>query len=155
MSRKFTAIKYCNWCGDPFEVKSPNQKYCHPDIKNCSQESKRESWRNAAYKYREKYKEIVSIPQVYKLGSGWLGSKAKTDFDEEYYSIQKEKKRLKINTVIVGASLWFQLNNQFLIRNILNRNNAPVYELSPELVVFVLLLITFLVFGIYIDHTIN
>ncbi|MCE7698808.1 MAG: hypothetical protein K8E24_008265 [Methanobacterium paludis] len=34
MSKNFTAIKYCKWCGEPFEVKSPNQKYCSPDIKN-------------------------------------------------------------------------------------------------------------------------
>lgn len=28
MNNQVTIIKYCGWCGDPFEVKSPNQKYC-------------------------------------------------------------------------------------------------------------------------------
>ena len=39
MNNKVTSIKYCKWCGDPFEVKSPNQKYCSPSKKKCSKEA--------------------------------------------------------------------------------------------------------------------
>ncbi|MCE5214496.1 MAG: hypothetical protein LLF83_07245 [Methanobacterium sp.] len=128
-------------------MRSPNQKYCHPDTKNCSKESKRDSWRKAAYKYREKYKKVIHIPQVYKLGSGWLGSKAEADFEEEYYSIQKEKKRLRINSIIAGVFIWVQLNNQFFIRNFLTRNEISL-DLSPELIIFFVIVLTFIFLGI-------
>lgn len=147
MSRQFSIIKYCNWCGDPFIVSSPNQKYCHPEIKSCSNESKRDSWRKAAHKYREKYKNVIPIPQVYKLGSGWLGPKAEADFEEEYYSIQKEKKRLRINSIIAGVCIWIQMNNQFFIRNFLTRNEIS-YDLSPELIIFLVIILVFIIFGI-------
>ena len=146
---KVTAIRYCKWCGDPFEVKSPNQKYCHPDDKNCSQESKRESWRKAACKYRNNYKNILQISQVYKLGSGFLSSKPKNDFDEEYTAILKEKKRLKLNGIMIGLSAGIQFTSRPLMENTLKLDYIPVLELYPYFLVLAFVLVGFVVFGIY------
>ena len=146
---KFTAIKYCKWCGDPFEVRSPNQKYCHPDNKNCSQESKRESWRKAASKYRKNYKNILQISQVYKLGSGLLSSTPKENFEEEYRAILKEKKRLKLNGMVIGLSTGVQFTSRSLFQDVLRLETAPILELYPYFLVLVVVLVGFVVFGIY------
>ncbi len=146
---KFTAIRYCKWCGDPFEVRSPNQKYCHPDDKSCSQESKRESWRKAASKYRKNYKNILQISQVYKLGSGFLSSTPKNDFDEEYTAILKEKKRLKLNGIMVGLSTGIQFSSRPLFQSALRLDSAPALELYPYFLVLAFVLVGFIVFGIY------
>ncbi|OEC88287.1 MULTISPECIES: hypothetical protein [Methanobacterium] len=145
---KFTVIRYCKWCGDPFEVRSPNQKYCHPDDKNCSQESKRESWRKAASKYRKNYKNILQISQVYKLGSGLLGSTPKENFDEEYVAILKEKKRLKLNGMIF-LSTGVQFTSRSLFQDVLRMDTAPMLELYPYFLVLAVVLVGFVVFGIY------
>jgi hypothetical protein len=150
MKGKFTAIKYCNWCGDPFEVKSPNQKYCHHDNKNCSQEAKRESWRKAAGKYRKKY-NVLQISQVYKLGSGLLSSKPNEDFDKEYLAVVKEKKRLKLNGVIIGLSTGIQFAVRPLEESPLQRNLLPLLELCHYLLVLAILLVGIVVFGIYYE----
>jgi hypothetical protein len=147
MSKNFTAIKYCKWCGEPFEVKSPNQKYCSPDIKNCSKEAKRESWRKAAHKYRENYKDVLKISQVYKLGSGFLSSNPKEEFNAEYKAIQKEKKRLKLNSIGIGFWFWVQYNLPFM-RNLLERGNDPL-ELYPALLIIGILLLSTVIFGVY------
>lgn len=147
--KKFTAIKYCKWCGAPFEVKSPNQKYCNPDDKNCSQESKRESWRKAASKYRKNYKDILQISQVYKLGSGFLSSKPKNDFDEEYIAILKEKKRLKLNGMLIGLGAGIQFTSRPILQNSLKLDFAPMLELYPYFMVLAVVLIGFIVFGVY------
>ncbi|MCE7698810.1 MAG: hypothetical protein K8E24_008275 [Methanobacterium paludis] len=147
MSKNFTAIKYCKWCGEPFEVKSPNQKYCSPDIKNCSKEAKRESWRKAAHKYRENYKDVLKISQVYKLGSGFLSSNPKEEFNAEYKAIQKEKKRLKLNSIGIGFWFWVQYNLPFM-RNLLERGNDPL-ELYPALIIIGILLLSTVIFGVY------
>lgn len=147
MSKKITAIKYCQWCGDPFEVRSPNQKYCPAGEKNCSREAKRESWRKASHKYRDQYKNVLSISQVYKLGSGWLSSNPKNDFNEEYLAIQKEKKRLKINSVMAGASIWVQMSWQFSMRNAIQRGNIAIEEIWPLLIILVVFLILVLMLG--------
>jgi len=149
MSKKVTAIRYCQWCGDPFEVRSPNQKYCPQDEKNCSREAKRESWRKASHKYRDRYKNVLTISQVYKLGSGWLSSSAKNDFNEEYLAIQKEKKRLKINGMLIGAFIWGQTTWQFSLRNIFNRTNITIEELWPLLIILVVFLASILILGYY------
>ena len=146
---KFTAIRYCKWCGDPFEVKSPNQKYCHPDNKNCSQESKRESWRKAASKYRRNYKDILQISQVYKLGSGLLSSTPKEDFDEEYIAILIEKKRLKLNGVMIGLSTVLQFTSRPLFQDVLRLDSAPILELYPYFLALAVVLVGFVVFGVY------
>ncbi len=146
---KFTVIRYCKWCGDPFEVRSPNQKYCHPDYKNCSQESKRESWRKAASKYRKNYKNILQISQVYKLGSGLLSSTPKENFDEEYRAILKEKKRLKLNGVMIGLSTGVQLTSRPLFQGVLRMDSAPELEIYPYFLVLAAVMIVFVVFGIY------
>lgn len=146
---KVTAIKYCKWCGDLFEVKSPNQKYCHPDDKNCSQESKRESWRKAASKYRKNYKDILQISQVYKLGSGFLSATPKHNFDEEYTAILKEKKRLKLNGLMIGLSAGIQFMSRPLAENTLHRGVIPILELNPYLLAVILVLVGAIVFGIY------
>jgi hypothetical protein len=147
MSRELTAIKYCSWCGDPFEMKSPNQKYCPSDIKDCSKEAKRESWRKAAYKYRKKYKDVLAISQVYKLGSGWLSSTPNNDYNAEHLAIQKEKKRLKINTLIAGACLWAQMNSQFFMRNVLKFERISIDDFWPQIVVLIILIIAVLFLG--------
>ena len=149
MSKKLTLIIYCNWCGDPFEVNSPNQKYCSSDLKNCSQESKRESWRKSAYKYRKNYKNILSISQVYKLGSGFLSSKAKTNFDEEYQAIQKEKKRLEINGIVAGVCIWVHFTCPFFNRNFLVRDNISFSDVYPQLIMLIILVVALHIFGTY------
>ena len=146
---KFTAIRYCKWCGDPFEVRSPNQKYCHPDNKDCSKESKRESWRKAASKYRKNYKNILQISQVYKLGSGLLSSTPKEDFEEEYTAILKEKKRLKLNGMVIGLSTGLQFTSRPLLQDALRMDFAPALELYPYFLVLAVVLVGFVVFGIY------
>ncbi|MGB9979243.1 hypothetical protein [Methanobacterium sp.] len=146
---KVTAIRYCKWCGDPFEVRSPNQKYCHHDDKNCSQESKRESWRKAASKYRKNYKNILQISQVYKLGSGLLSSTPKEDFDEEYTAILKEKKRLKLNGMLIGLSTGLQLTSRPLFQSTLRIESTPVLELYPYFLALAFVLVGLIVFGIY------
>lgn len=151
MSGKYTAIKYCQWCGDPFEVKSPNQKYCLQKDKHCRSEAKRESWRKASHKYRSRYKDVISISQVYKLGSGWLSSNPQDDFNEEYMAIQKEKKRLKINGIIAGACFWVQMTSEFSIRNFLNRGGITTEELYPLIIILTVLLASILILG-YIPH---
>jgi hypothetical protein len=151
MNVKVTTIKYCNWCGDPFEVKSPNQKYCHPDNKDCSKEAKRESWRIAAGKYRNKYKDVLQISQVYKLGTGFLSSKSKSNFDEEYMAIHKEKKRLKLNGLLIGLSPLLQFTWRPFMETPLNRNIFSIFELYPYLLVLALLLVGLIALGIYYE----
>jgi len=150
MNNKVTAIKYCKWCGVPFEVKSPNQKYCPPSKKNCSKEAKRESWRNAASKYRNKYKNVLQIAQVYKTGTGFLSSKPHDDFDKEYAAIAKERKRLKLNGLVIGLFPLFQFTARPLMDTPLNREVFSIFEAYPYLLVFVLLL-GLIVFGFYSD----
>lgn len=149
MNGKFTAIKYCNWCGDPFEVKSPNQKYCSPSIKDCSKEAKRESWRNAARRYRKKYKNVLQISQVYKTGTGFLSSTPYTDFDKEYTALIKEKKRLKLNGFIIGLLPLFQYTSRSFMETPLNRGCFSIFEIYPYLLVIALVLVGLIVFGIY------
>lgn len=148
MKDKFTAIKYCKWCGDPFEIKSPNQKYCSQSKKNCSHEAKRESWRKASKKYRKNYKNVLQISQVYKLGSGLLSSKAKDDFAKEYLAIIKEKKRLKLNGFLIGLSPMFQFTFESVIDTPLNRSIFSIFEMYPYLLVLALLL-GLIIFGAY------
>lgn len=149
VTNNFTHIKYCLWCGDPFEVRSPNQKYCSPKDKNCSQEAKRESWRKAASKYRKNYKDSLAIAQVYKLGSGFLGSTAQKDFNQEYLAIQKEKKRLKLNSIYLGVCLWLQWGCQQLIRNLFQKEIILYGELDPLILIAILIIGVSVVLGIY------
>jgi hypothetical protein len=147
MNKEITIIKYCNWCGDPFEVKSPNQKYCPSDEKDCSKEAKRESWRKASNNYRNNYKNVLNISQVYKLGSGWLSSTPKNDFNEEYLAIQKEKKRLNINSIAVGLPLWIQMTAGLSMRNFLPRVHFSIGEIWPLLIVLLVFIIFVLILG--------
>lgn len=153
MNNKVTAIKYCKWCGDPFEVKSPNQKYCAPSKKDCSKEAKRESWRKAAGRYRKKYKNVLQISQVYKTGTGFLGSKPHEDFDKEYLALVKERKRLKLNGLLIGLGPLFQFTCRPLMETPLNRGVFSFFEVYPYLLVFTLVL-GFIVFGIYYNSLI-
>jgi len=148
MNNKVTAIKYCKWCGDPFEVRSPNQKYCSPSKKNCSKEAKRESWRKAAGRYRKKYKNVLQISQVYKMGTGFLGSKPYDDFDKEYAALIKERKRLKLNGLLIGLTPFLQFACRPLMESPINRGVFSTVEAYPYLA-FVLLLGGFIVLGIY------
>jgi len=148
MSQKYTPVKYCRWCGDPFLVKSPNQRYCSPDVKNCSEEAKRESWRKAAHKYRENYKDVLKISQVYKLGSGFLGSKPQKEFDAEYRAIQKEKRRLKLNSIGIGFWFWVQYNLP-LMRNLMEKGENPLITFYVSFIAVGVLLISVFVFGVY------
>lgn len=148
MNTPVTKIKYCKWCGKPFEVKSPNQKYCPANISRCGQEAKRESWRKASEKYRKNYKDVLSISQVYKLGSGLLSSAPKSNFDDEYLAIQKEKKRLKLGCIWFGLGLWIQLTDNFF-EIIIKRNIIPLLELYPQILILILILLGIFIFGIY------
>lgn len=148
MNNKVTAIKYCKWCGDPFEVRSPNQKYCSPSKKNCSKEAKRESWRKAAGRYRKKYKNVLQISQVYKMGTGFLGSKPYDDFDKEYAALIKERKRLKLNGLLIGLTPFLQFVCRPLMESPINRGVFSTVEAYPYLA-FALLLGGFIVLGIY------
>ncbi len=129
-------------------MKSPNQKYCPADISNCSQEAKRESWRKASGKYRKNYKDIPTLSQVYKLGSGLLSCHSQVDFDKEYLAIQKEKKRLKLHGVMIGLSAGIQLTSRPFIENTLQRGINPFFD-NPQLLFLVIILVGVLVFGIY------
>lgn len=149
MSNEVTVIKYCNWCGDPFEVKSPNQKYCPSSKKDCSKEAKRESWRKASNNYRNNYKNVLNISQVYKLGSGWLSSTPKNDFNEEYLAIQKEKKRLKIKGLVVGIPFWVQITSEISMRNFLQRAHFSLGEIFPLLIALLVFLVFVLILGHY------
>ena len=144
-----TLIKYCKWCGDPFEVKSPNQKYCSPPNKKCSKEAKRESWRKAADKYRNKYKNVLQISQVYKLGTGYLSSSPYDDFDKEYLAIHKERKRLKLNGLLLGLSPFLQFFRRPVMETPLNRCAVSILEVYPLLVVLTLVLVGLIVLGVY------
>lgn len=151
MKSKATAIKYCNWCGDPFEVKSPNQRYCSRDDKDCSREAKRESWRKAARKYRKRYKGVLQISQVYKLGSGFLSPKPKDDFEEEYWAIVKEKRRLKLNGMLIVGGTWIQFDFRPIMEVSLGRNVILIFEAYPYMLILVFLLIGLVLFGIYLE----
>jgi len=153
MNNKMTAIKYCNWCGDPFEVKSPNQKYCSPSKKNCSKEAKRESWRKAAGKYRKRYKNVLNVSQVYKIGTGFLSSKPHDDFDKEYAALVKERKRLKLNGLVIGLAPLFQNIYRPAMETPLNRGIYSIFEVNPYLLVFALLLVCLIALGIHYDFT--
>lgn len=148
MNIRTTTVRYCKWCGKPFEVKSPNQKYCPISISDCSKEAKRESWRKAAKKYRENYKDNLHISQVYKLGSGLLGCSPQTNFDEEYRAIQKEKKRLKLSCMSIGLSFGIQFTEDF-VEIMLKRNLIPIFKVYPQLLILVLILVGIAIFGIY------
>ncbi len=150
MNNKVTVIKYCNWCGDPFEVRSPNQKYCTPSAKDCSKEAKRESWRRAASNYRKKYKNVLRLSQVYKTGTGFLSATPYDDFDKEYAALVKEKKRLKLNGLLFGLSPLISFIRP-LMETPLNRNIITIFEYYPYLLVIALLLIGFLIIGVYHD----
>ncbi len=149
MNDKVTLIKYCNWCGAPFEVKSPNQKYCSPSKKNCSKEAKRESWRKAARKYRKQYKNVLQISQVYKTGTGLLSSTPHDDYDKEYAALLKERKRLKLSGFIIGLWPLFQYTSKPFMETPINRASFSIFEAYPYLLVIALVLVGLIIFGIY------
>jgi hypothetical protein len=91
-------------------MKSPNQKYCPSSRKNCIDEAKRESWRKSTRKYRNRYKNVLHLSQVYKIGTGFLSGTRHEDFDKEYAALIKERKRLKLNGLLIGLSPFLQLN---------------------------------------------
>lgn len=82
--------RICEWCKDPFVPSHGNQKYCG-DI--CRYEAKRERWRKDSRNYYHKWKDIKKEES---LGTGWLSSTPKNNFNDELYEVEKELKRLKI-----------------------------------------------------------
>jgi|GEM_PF-1328225 len=151
MKSEFTRIKYCLWCGDPFEVKSPNQKYCSSSKKNCSKEAKRESWRKATSKYRNRYKNVLQISQVYKIGTGFLSSTPHEDFDKEYAALIKERKRLKLNGLLIGLSPFIQLNFRPVMEVPTNRGIYSIVETYPYLTIVIMALALIVLLGFYYD----
>ena len=151
MNNQVTLIKYCCWCGEPFELKSPNQKYCSPSKKDCSKEAKRESWRKAASKYRTRYKNVLHISQVYKIGTGFLSSKPHEDFDEEYAALLKERKRLKLNGLLMGLSPFIQINSKNIMDAPLNRSIYSIIEAYPYIFIALLIFGLFIYIGFYYD----
>lgn len=88
-----TEIFVCPWCGCLTPKFHGNQKYCHPDIKNCRAEARKETKRKTYQKHREKYyaKYVEDT-----IGQSRLGSHRSKDYEKEYKMIQKEKRRLKL-----------------------------------------------------------
>jgi len=151
MKPKVTRIKFCLWCGDAFEMKSPNQKYCPPSKKNCSKEAKRESWRRAATKYRSRYKNVLQVSQVYKIGTGFLSSTPHDDFDKEYAALIKERKRLKLNGLLIGLSPFLQLNFRPFMEVPTNRGIYSVMESYPYLFLGLLAILLIILLGFYYE----
>lgn len=124
-------------------------RYCLPTKKNCSKEAKRESWRKASKNYKNNYKDFLQISQVYKLGSGFLGCKPQSDFDKEYRSIVKERKRLKLKGLLVGSFSWIQFackpSNESMLQHVI----FPLLELYPHILAIAFLFIVIIVFGVY------
>jgi hypothetical protein len=149
MKPEVTKIKFCLWCGDPFEMKSPNQKYCPPSRKNCSEEAKRESWRKAATRYRNRYKNVLQLSQVYKIGTGFLSSTPHKDFDKEYDALVKERKRLKLNGLLIGLTPFIQLNFRPFMEGPTNRGIYSIMEAYPYLFTGLLAIMLIILLGCY------
>ncbi|MTK63876.1 MAG: hypothetical protein F8N15_04965 [Methanobacterium sp.] len=151
MKPKVTRIKFCLWCGDPFEMKSPNQKYCSPSRKNCSEEAKRESWRRAANKYRNRYKNVLHLSQVYKIGTGFLSGTPHKDFDKEYAALIKERKRLKLNGLLIGLCPFIQFNFRPFMESSANRGIYSIMESYPYLFLCLVAIMLVIFLGFYYD----
>lgn len=86
---------FCFSCGKPiYAYKGHGQKYC----KSCSRNIRLERVRLLRLAYYKKWKDALPSD----LGTGWLSQNPKIDFNfnfnEEYLAIQREKKRLGLDT---------------------------------------------------------
>ena len=84
--------KKCEWCGTLFKKTHNRQIYCS---KECAKEAERENTRNRKLKWWYRNKD-----RLYKteLGTRSLGPHREEDFEKEYETIQKELKRLGLNS---------------------------------------------------------
>ena len=88
----------CKYCGRPFHKKHNKSQYCS---KECALNMTRENKARYQAKRRLRVKRKVLILPEYKIsGMGSYGTSCnghrKKDFKEEYNSIQKEFRRLKL-----------------------------------------------------------
>ena len=77
----------CEICGTRFIKNSNNHKYCGDE---CARIAKREQDYKAIFKYRHNW----GMANKKNNGTGFLVGERKTDFMEEYFLIQKEKRRV-------------------------------------------------------------
>lgn len=85
----------CEWCGEEFEKKSPNEKYCSPE---CRKYGYQDKTRIRQQKYRKRWKDVLNEEQKYHLGS-WgarLGAHMNDDFEKEMKLVECELKILKL-----------------------------------------------------------
>lgn len=84
----------CKWCGKTFTKKHNREEYCN---EKCRKYGNQENTRNRVRIFRKKYYLIFDEKQKYGgVGTGFLTSKRKENFDLEYYAIQNEKRKLNI-----------------------------------------------------------
>lgn len=151
MTSRFTKIRQCKWCGDFFEASSPNQQYCTGEFKNCSEESKKESWRKASSQYRNRYKDVCFLSSVYKLGSGFLGSFPENDFYKEHLAIRKEKNRLNLKAVNIGSAAVLNFSRILSVENFIDDAAYYIIESYPQLMILGIILLGALMFFIFFD----
>lgn len=81
---------FCVNCGKSiYGYRGRNHRYC----KVCSDNIELENIRIAMMVYRSKWRGILTND----LGSGWLSNSPKNDFDDEFYSVRRELKRLRLD----------------------------------------------------------
>jgi len=84
--------KDCKWCGDEYELKSPNQKYCSP---KCSKEGRLESKRESTHRHYLANKKRILVK---KLGTDDFGQHMipdpTNDFQREQKVVENELKRV-------------------------------------------------------------
>ena len=84
----------CQYCGKPFNKGYKTEKYCCDD---CRKKAKQDS--NARYQQKRrkniKYGYLVSNENEH-IGTNYLSSKPRDNFDDEQAAILKEMKRLKL-----------------------------------------------------------
>jgi predicted nucleic acid-binding Zn ribbon protein len=96
LSVKQAIIRECQWCGELFVLKSPNQRYCS---KKCSKDGKIEKNRLRQRKFyktygKDRYKKRLNPCS----NSNRLSEHANVDdFDLELKKVQKELKRLNLS----------------------------------------------------------
>lgn len=88
---------------------------------------------------------------MYKIGTGFLSSTPHEDFDKEYAALIKERKRLKLNGLLIGLSPFLQLNFRPFMESPANRSIYSVIEVYPYLFIVVLALALILFAGFYYD----
>lgn len=93
---KHEIIKKCGWCGDPFTIEYPNQRYCSDQ---CSEAGKLEKNRLRQARFYKKYGKDRYKKGPLQPGGPGLGPNPQSSFKVEYQKIQGEFQRLKLRKV--------------------------------------------------------